>query len=314
MMERKQHRIFAVIVTWNAMRHSWIDRCLRSLRSSTVAVTPIVIDNGSTDGTRQHVPAEYPEAVWLPQDTNLGFGRANNVGFRYALEHEADHVLLLNQDAMIMPDTLSLLLKQSDGESLLSPIHLNGNGTAFDINFERNTLMPANRLPRTIDGCRATPGRVETGEVCAACWLMPISMLKEIGGFNPLFFQYSEDNNYYDRMLFHKKKTFIIPAAEMWHDRKTYGSEDVYDHRLLRRTMLLAACDINASFLTVAKEIAWQLKVCYVMKLPRREYVVGTFSAELAWLLSRAGRIMKSRRKEKTIGMHWIPTNQARET
>lgn len=305
-MSRKNHKIYAVIVTWNAMRHSWIDRCLRSLRASTVAVTPVVVDNCSTDGTRRHVPSAYPDAVWLPQGTNLGFGQANNVGLRYAMEHGADHVLLLNQDAAVLPGTIALLLGQSDGRSLMSPVHMNGDGTALDANFGKNTVVMQEGKPVGVAGVRHLPGRFETGEICAACWLMPASMLREIGGFNPLFFQYGEDNNYYDRMSFHGIRTFLVPAAEMWHDRKTYGNKEVYDSRMIRRAMLLAACDVNNSFMAVAREIAWQLKNCYVSKLPNREYVIGTFSRELAWLLARARRIMKSRKREKTKGPHWI--------
>ena len=60
--------IFAIIVTYNAMRRNWAERCLQSLQESTVPVTPIVIDNGSTDGTRDYVPSQQPTVVWLPQE------------------------------------------------------------------------------------------------------------------------------------------------------------------------------------------------------------------------------------------------------
>ncbi|WP_158611102.1 glycosyltransferase family 2 protein [Prevotella sp. OH937_COT-195] len=305
-MNGKQYKIYAIIVTWNAMRHSWIDRCLHSLQASTVMVTPIVIDNCSTDDTRRHVPSAYPDVVWLPQDINLGFGQANNVGFRYAIEHDADYVLLLNQDAAIQPRTLSLLLAQSDGKSLMSPLHLNGDGTDLDLNFAKNTVVLSGSATDYVFRLRNEQGRFETGEICAACWLMPVRMLKEIGGFNPLFFQYGEDNNYYDRMLFHNIKTYLVPAAEMWHDRKIYGNKEIYDNKLIRRTILLAACDINSSFFSAIKEIAWQLKNCYVKKLPRREYVTGTFFKELVWLMFHLKDIIISRKKEKTTGIHWI--------
>ena len=94
-------RIFTVIVTYNAMQSNWIDKCLRSLQNSTIASTAIVVDNGSTDGTCEYVPNTFPDAVWLPQNKNLGFGQANNIGIRYALKNNADYILLLNQDATI---------------------------------------------------------------------------------------------------------------------------------------------------------------------------------------------------------------------
>ena len=72
------------------MHRGWIDRCLKSLSDSTVPVIPVIIDNGSADGTRDHIPTHYPDSIWLPQEKNLGFGQANNLGIKYALEHNAD--------------------------------------------------------------------------------------------------------------------------------------------------------------------------------------------------------------------------------
>ena len=49
----------------------------------------------------------------------------------------------------------------------------------------------------------------EMTEICAACWFMPQKLIKKIGGFNPLFYHYSEDSNYYKRMLYHQVKTLF---------------------------------------------------------------------------------------------------------
>ena len=121
-------KIYAIIVTYNAMRRGWIDRCLNSLYASTIPVTVIVVDNLSTDGTRDHVPEKYPDVIWMPQDKNLGFGQANNIGIQYALEHNADYVLLLNQDAALHHEALQLMLNEADGRSLVTPTHYNGKG------------------------------------------------------------------------------------------------------------------------------------------------------------------------------------------
>ena len=161
--------IFAVIVTYNAMHRNWIDRCLQSLRQSSVPVTPVIVDNNSTDGTREHVPSHYPEAVWLPQDHNLGFGQANNVGIRYALSRESDYVLLLNQDATISSDALERMLSASDGDSLLSPLHLNGDGTRIDEMFRfslrdsKNTMLDDLLIRHDI----AAAGYTQVWENCA---------------------------------------------------------------------------------------------------------------------------------------------------
>ena len=298
--------IYAIIVTYNAMRRQWIDKCLRSIAASTVPVTAVVVDNGSTDETRTYVPAHFTEAVWLPQDRNLGFGQANNIGLRYALEHDADYVLLLNQDATIQPDTLSLLLAESDGCSMLSPIHLNGDGSNFDANFYRFTLSISPSLPKGINECKKTKGRLAIGEVCAACWLMPAKVIREIGGFNPLFTQYGEDNNYYDRLAYHQVNTFLVPAAEMRHDRQIHGDSEAYNHKLLHRTLLTVACDINKSFAQRIREMLWYLRQCYAKHLFKGTYMPGQFLYELLWLTAHVSKISNSRRTERQTGCHWI--------
>lgn len=288
------------------MRRSWIEHCLNSMRASTVPVTAIVIDNGSTDGTREYVPQHYPDVVWLPQDKNLGFGQANNIGLRYALEHNADYVLLLNQDATVRPNTLSLLLAESDGRSLLSPLHLNGDGNDFDVNFRRFTLEAAPALPRGVKECRNLKGHYPIGEVCAACWLMPATLIREIGGFNPLFLQYGEDNNYYDRMVYHHFNVLLVPAAEMHHDRQIHGNAEAYNHKLFHRILLTIACNINKSFSQCGREMLWYLRQCYTKHLFKGAYIPGQFLYELLWLTAHVSKISNSRQTERQTGCHWI--------
>ena len=135
-------KIFAIIVTYNGMK--WLGRTLDSLRVSSVPLTPIVVDNNSSDGSADFVKENYPEAIVFQQDRNLGFGRANNVGFRYALDNGADFVMLLNQDASIEKDSLKYMLEANDGVSMISPVHLNGDGTKLDGSFENSMLMSGN--------------------------------------------------------------------------------------------------------------------------------------------------------------------------
>ena len=92
-------KIVAIIVTYNAV--PWLERCLGSLQASSVPVQTVIVDNRSTDETVNTIRTRYPQTVLIENQENLGFGQANNIGIRYALEHEATHVLLLNQDAWI---------------------------------------------------------------------------------------------------------------------------------------------------------------------------------------------------------------------
>ena len=291
--------IYTVIVTYNGIK--WVDFCLGSLRLSSIKTTPIVIDNNSTDNTVQYIRSNYPEAIVIEQEINMGFGQANNIGLRYALEHNADYVLLLNQDAAIAPNMLELCLAQSDGQSLLSPIHMNGDGTRVDNSFREYSLI---KCPELINDNFA--GNIKDyyscGEICAACWLLPISIIKKIGGFNPLFFHYSEDNNYYHRLVYHRIPIRLIPQARMFHDRGEYGNEITYNKQWLFGNLLLCATNIN---LTNSQRFAKYLHIlwqCYRYKLPKSQYKIGHLLKNIILLLSNYNKIRHSRLIEKQNG------------
>ncbi len=297
-------KIYTIIVTYNAM--PWIDRCLTSLRNSSVNTTVVVVDNCSTDGTREHIPSTYPEVIWLPQEHNLGFGQGNNLGLRLALENDADYVLLLNQDAAIEKDALQLMLDASDGESLVTPLMLNGDGTKIDVLFGCSLKQIYVKLLEDMLVMNTFPNKAYIGETCAACWLIPIGMIKKIGGFNPLFFQYGEDNNYFQRIRFNGIKNIFVPRAIIYHDRLLYGNIDAFNTRRLRRDMLLASCDINNHFLKCLMIEIRLLLRCYIYELPKRQYVVGTYIREVVWILSHLQMIIKSRHKEAKGGTCWL--------
>ena len=67
-----------VIVTHN--RRELTDCCLRHLRAQTIAHRVIVVDNGSTDDTRERLHADWPEVRLEPLDRNRGFAVGSNRG------------------------------------------------------------------------------------------------------------------------------------------------------------------------------------------------------------------------------------------
>ena len=299
-------QIFTVIVTYNAMHSNWIDKCLRSLQNSTIPVKAIVIDNGSTDGTCNYVPKAFPDVVWLPQERNLGFGQANNLGIKYAMENKADYILLLNQDATINTDAIELMLKSCDGESLLSPLHLNGDGSKLDFMF-RNRMR---KIQDSFFDDIAITGHLKEQYMMssppAACWLMPKKMIEKIGGFNPLFFHYGEDDNYHDRIAYHKIKTIIVPLALMYHDREEHGNIKAFNSKRCRRLMLVSACNINNSFIGCMLQWFRILIRCYTQELPIKSYRPGTFFLSALWILCHIPAIVTSRSRERHLTFNWL--------
>jgi GT2 family glycosyltransferase len=81
-----------IIVSTNEAR--WLEPCLRTVfdHAGDAQLDVLVVDNNSTDGTRELVKTQFP-AARVVQSENHGFAHANNRG---AMTSNARYVLFLN--------------------------------------------------------------------------------------------------------------------------------------------------------------------------------------------------------------------------
>ena len=128
--------ILVVIVTYNAK--DWLNTCIGELYNLD-NIKIVVIDNNSTDETVVILKETYPLVHLIESNTNLGFGKANNLGFEFAIKNNFNYVFLLNQDASINQDSLLKLVanyNRYDDVGILSPIHYkNGFGLLHILNY-----------------------------------------------------------------------------------------------------------------------------------------------------------------------------------
>lgn len=210
--------ILTIVVTYNAMK--WLDRCLGSLNESEVPTDVIVIDNGSVDGTCEYIEENYPDVRLVRSGENLGFGKANNVGFRYALEHQYRYVYLMNQDAWVYKDTFTVLTSAMNSDSsigILSPMQMTASGDRPDMRFEKK--CPAEAL-EDMSG-PMTSGKVyDTKFVMAAHWMISRECLQKVGGFSPAFPHYGEDDNFIHRARLKGYRVCVHSGAKAVHDRE----------------------------------------------------------------------------------------------
>ena len=195
-------KIHIIIVTWNGMK--WIETCLKSIQNSNYPVTTIVIDNNSLDNTPDYIAQYFPEVTLIRSNKNLGFGRANNIGMKKALDENCDYCFLLNQDAYLQPNTISELVKvaESNNYGIIAPIHLNGNASHVDIYFRDFVIT---KSPEYLDNAILGKGDTVFNApfIPAAGWLLPRKTMMKIGGFDALFYHYGEDDNYCLRCQYH---------------------------------------------------------------------------------------------------------------
>ena len=288
--------VFAIIVTYNGKR--WYDRCFGSLHRSTLPITPVVIDNASSDGSVDYIREHFPETVILEQKENLGFAKANNVGMRYALDHGADYVFLLNQDAwLVQDDCLERMIAIAEAHpeyAILSPMQLKQYA---DCNEKNDWISDAyfNRLKDLY----------EVQYVCAASWLMPVNTLKTIGGFDPLFYHNGEDDNYMQRVHYHGLKVGVCPKANVCHDcggrTKDYNA-DTLDWR---KYLLIQYCNINMH-VDYDALLRSKRRTIFFQRLRLNRKLLKVSRPEYRYLKSMRVDIEQSRTKNKVKGVNWL--------
>ncbi len=206
-------KIYVIIVTYNGAK--WVKACFDSIKQSNIPLETIVIDNNSSDNTVELIKKQYSFAEVIETGTNLGFGKANNIGIEKALKRNADYVFLLNQDASIYSNTIELLIEahQKNTEyGILSPIQLNEQ-LNLDTRFFKYTSN-FNALNFQDFLLQKKGGNVyQVKFVNAALWLISKECLLKLKGFNPFFQHYGEDNNFVDTCHFYSFKIGIVPFS-----------------------------------------------------------------------------------------------------
>lgn len=307
MQQLLEHKIYIIIVSYNGLE--WLPACLKSAEEYRV----IVVDNGSTDGTPLFIKKNFPKVILLEQKENLGFGRANNLGISFALKENADFVFLLNQDAYLQGQTIEKLVKVSldnPDYGILSPIHLNGSGKGLEkvfcyyINREGGILFSDLLLNKKLRGI------YPVSMVNAAAWLIPKKTLERVGGFQPAFFLYGEDDNYCQRVLFHNLKIGICPNTFIIHDsnnsyhiEQERGSKKYFDKFL--NNIKIEYADVNSNNSTKFKK----LKFYYFRKALESFLFLNFREAKLnykKWSYIWNLNFKKDVEKDRKRGMHYL--------
>jgi GT2 family glycosyltransferase len=211
-------RVTVVIPNWDGRR--FLNLCLGSLRDQSLGgFETIVVDNGSTDGSRAFVEEHFPEVNVLPLGENRGIAAAFNAGIEAS---RAEYVVLLNNDTELDPGWLAALVRAADDHpeaglfaSKLVDFHdrgvLDGAGDA----------MRLSGLPYRLGHGERDSGRfARAGYVfgaCAAAALYRRDMLDEVGLFDEDFVSYCEDGDLSFRAQLAGYRCFYVPGAVVYH-------------------------------------------------------------------------------------------------
>lgn len=218
-----QPQVHIIVLNYNS-REDTLD-CLRSLQHLTYRrATVILVDNGSTDGTVNVVRKEFPTVHVIETGQNLGFTGGNNVGIDYALDNGADYIMLLNNDTIVAPDMIDVMIAamQQDPSIAISgptiyyydqPDVVWSAGSTVDWGRGLTWMLGIGEEDKGQFGL--APREVEFVTGCAL--LARRDVWEKVGLLDNRFFMYYEETEWCVRATRAGFKIAHIPTAMMWH-------------------------------------------------------------------------------------------------
>jgi GT2 family glycosyltransferase len=222
-----------VIVTYNAPDE--VRRCLASVTGDaapSVSHEVIALDNASSPSLVPLLREFLPEKNIIDSATNVGFGRACNLGAQRA---KGRYVLLLNPDAIAHPGAVDTMVRLADAEARcgilggqtvddegrVDPRSCWGRPTLWSLLCFATGLSTVARGNALLDPeSLGRWGRDSTRDVdivTGCLMLVPRDVWEEVGGFDRDFFMYGEDADLCRRVGLSGRRVWIDPRAVASH-------------------------------------------------------------------------------------------------
>jgi GT2 family glycosyltransferase len=211
----------------------FLQPCLQSVFAHTAGLEfeVIVVDNASTDGSKEKLAEEFPQVKVLRNEYNMGFAGANNVGIRAS---SARYVLLLNPDT-IMPEgaiketikfmeskpkagVIGCKLKYPDGRFQPTTYSF---PTAWNMFSEATFLYKLFPKTKIFGGYHLTyldyNTDVQVDWLIGAYFLMRREVIDTIGILDDKIYMYADDIDYCYRAKQAGFEVWYTPRAEVIH-------------------------------------------------------------------------------------------------
>ena len=235
------------IVIVNYKTVSLIVDCIRSIREHVrdIAYEVIVVDNHSGDNFQERLQAEFGDGVvCVPLPENIGFGRANNEGFKVA---KGRNLFCLNPDTLLLNNAVKILSDYLDGHPEAGAC--GGNlydeemrpalsfrrmlpSVAWEVN-ELFNLVPEKLFYGKNRKFNSSDKPMNVGYVTGADLMLRRSVLEKVGGFSPDFFMYYEETDLCCRIRKGGFKIVSVPEAKIQHlEGKSFSEGQININRI----------------------------------------------------------------------------------
>ena len=215
--------VYIIIVDYNGYMDTI--ECLKSIALLTTDnYKVIVVDNGSVDGSVEKIKSlGMPNLIVIESEVNLGFSGGNNLGIKYAVSEGAEYILLLNNDTLVEPNFLEVLVsteKEYQNKVVLTskikyvsdPKRIWCAGGRFNVYTGRTENIGIGE----IDSGQYDK-RTDVNLISGCCMFIPATIIEEVGLLEEKYFMYCEDLDYCCRLIEHNIRMIYEPNAVIYH-------------------------------------------------------------------------------------------------
>lgn len=209
-------QICSTIIIPNYNGAAYIENCLKSLEGEPAEV--VVVDNGSTDGSRELVQEKFPEVRLIAFHRNYGFCKAVNGGIAAS---KTTYVILLNNDTVMEPGFVRSLEAALDEDRRIF------SGAAQMVNMYRSELIDDAGDYYCALGWAFAAGRDkprteynrprEIFSSCGGACIYRRAVLRKIGMLDENHFAYLEDVDLGYRAKLYGYRNIYVPEAVVRH-------------------------------------------------------------------------------------------------
>lgn len=223
----KNLRIIAVVVTFN--RLELLQRNIQCLRDNKPVTSIVVVNNGSTDGTKEWLDTQTDLTV--VHQANVGGSGGFYTGIDYAYKGGADWIWCMDDDVFPRADCLEHLLKEANGKDvgILAPRRLM-EGKIFCHDFRAYNLTNpfASMYARRLNNAEVNRPTDIRGTAFEGPFIRR-EVVEKIGLPNKDLFIFCDDTDYCLRAVLAGFRIVYVPDALM--DKQKFFSDDTWSER-----------------------------------------------------------------------------------
>ncbi len=256
--------VYIIIPVHN--RIAYTRKCLECIEKQTYReLKTILVDDGSTDGTRGMVSERYPDVTILQGNGQLWWVGAINLGLQHVTERAADRdlVLLMNNDLTFSDDLVETLVKAHEEypRAVIGSVEGREDAPAVIVHGGNRTnwwLATSKRLNTGRNLADFPPGHIEpVSYVTGRGVLFPTPVIRRIGFYDPRFV-HRGDNEYGVRAKKHGYDLLVAYDAVVYH----FADDDNGFNRPVYRWSDLNRYMFDERSYSNIKNIYWNARLC----------------------------------------------------